>query len=83
MAALAAAMHVTEGDEARAGEEMAVPVHVESSQQLLGDLLDAMAGEWWLIDRPPSQPCLSDERGEQRAASRQGEATSTRRIVAS
>ena len=32
--------------EVEEGEEMAVPVHVESSQQLLGDLLDAM-----VIDR--------------------------------
>ncbi len=32
-------VHDREGEE---GEAMAVPAHVESSQQLLGDLLDAM-----------------------------------------
>ncbi len=36
-------VHVREGDE---GEGSAAPVHVDSSQQLLGDLLDAL-----VIDR--------------------------------
>ncbi len=34
---------VVHAREVEEGEELTVPVHVESYQQLLGDLLDAMA----------------------------------------